>query len=31
MTGSDELEIDFGGGSDDLDYDQIRLGARWNF
>ena len=27
----EELEIDFGSGADDLDYDQIRLGARWNF
>lgn len=27
----EELEIDFGGGTDDLDFDQIRLGARWNF
>ncbi|MBZ2187498.1 hypothetical protein K8B33_00170 [Alcanivorax sp. JB21] len=28
----EELDIDFGGGAGgDLDYDQIRLGARWNF
>lgn len=27
----EELEIDFGSGTDDLDFDQIRLGARWNF
>ena len=27
----EELEADLGGGSDDLDFDQIRLGARWNF